>query len=259
MARPKALVVRAAGTNCDDETAYAFELCGARSTITAQLPLLEHPEMLKDYQILALPGGFSYGDDIAAGRVWALEMIHHAGEEVLDLVRRGGVVMGICNGFQVLVQMGLLPGIEHPMGEREVALTDNEIPVYTDRWVHLEVETDHCVFLERGEPLHLPLAHAEGKLVPRDDALLQRIDELGRVALRYVGPDGERRPQWPHNPNGSTDAVAGLTDETGRIFGLMPHPERHMFPFQHPNWTRRGLDEVPDGLRLFQNGVRAVQ
>ena len=258
MAEPRALVVRAAGTNCDDETAYAFEMCGARSTITAQLPFLEQPEMLRDYQILALPGGFSYGDDIAAGRVWGLEILHHARDQVRDLVQRGGVVLGICNGFQVLVQMGLLPGVEHAMGEREVSLTDNEIPVYTARWVHLKVETDHCVFLESGDSLYLPLAHAEGKLVPQDDALLERMNELGRVALRYVGPNGEPRPAWPQNPNGSVDAIAGLTDDTGRILGLMPHPERNMFPFHHPTWTR-GHPGTPDGLRVFQNGVRAVQ
>jgi phosphoribosylformylglycinamidine synthase len=137
-------------------------------------------------------------------------------------------------------------------------LTDNDRPVYQDRWVHLRVEAEHCVFLQKGEVLTMPMAHAEGKLVPRDEPLRRELWSADRVALRYVGADGEDCSEWPFNPNGSIDDIAGLTDATGRILGLMPHPERHFFPWQHPTWTRDGLAESPDGSRLFAAGVRAV-
>jgi len=255
---PRALVLRAAGTNCDAETAHAFELCGANADVLPLLPFLENPGMLREYQILALPGGFSYGDDVLAGRVWGLEMIHRAGDAVLEHVQGGGLVIGICNGFQVLVQMGLLPGLDAPIGQSECTLTDNEVCTYQDRWVHLEVSTDRCAFLRAGERYHVPVAHAEGKLVPLDDQILARMNDEQRIALRYVDKDGGSAPGFPANPNGSVEAMAGLTDATGRILGLMPHPERHMFPFQHPTWTRDGLQDEPDGLRMFRNGVESL-
>jgi len=258
MAQPRALVVRSAGTNCDAETAFVFESCGARATILPALPFLERPQLLADYQILAIPGGFSYGDDILAGKVFGLELAHRAGPEVVKLVERGGVAIGICNGFQVLVQMGLLPGLAAPFGAPEVTLTDNDVNRYQDRWVHLRVVTDRCVFLEKGERLFVPMAHGEGKLVPRDEAMRKRLFADERVALRYVAPDGGDDPPFPWNPNGAVDSVAGLIDRTGRILGLMPHPERHQFPWQHPTWTRDGLADVPDGRKLFLRAVRAV-
>ena len=258
MTTPRALVLRAAGSNCDEETAYAFTTCGARSDVLPLLPFLENPSVLADYQILAIPGGFAYGDDIAAGRVLALEIVHRAGDHVLELVERGGLVLGICNGFQVLVQMGLLPGLDQPIGEREFALTDNESNVYQDRWVHLRAETDRCPFLRQGERYYVPVAHAEGRIVA-DDAVLGRARSEDRIALRYVEADGSDQPSFPSNPNGSMDAIAGLTDRTGRILGLMPHPERHFFPFQHPTWTREGLAELPDGRRMFENAVAALR
>ncbi|MSR46412.1 MAG: phosphoribosylformylglycinamidine synthase I [Planctomycetes bacterium] len=258
MARPRALIVRSAGTNCDAETAYAFDSCGAQSTILPSQPFLERPQILADYQILAIPGGFSYGDDILAGKVFGLELATHAGEEIVRLVKRGGVVIGICNGFQILVQMGLLPGLAKPFGEPEVTLTDNDVHKYQDRWVRMQVVSDACVFLRKGETLFAPAAHGEGKLVPRDEAMRLRLHQTGRVVLRYVGPNGEENPPFPHCPNGATDAIAGLTDATGRILGLMPHPERHFFPWHHPTWTRDGLAELTDGRKLFERGVQAV-
>jgi phosphoribosylformylglycinamidine synthase len=258
MARPRALVLRSAGTNCDAETAFAFEQCGATSTIVPLQPFLERPAMLAEYQILAIPGGFSYGDDVLAGKVFGLELAHRAGPEVVKLVERGGIAIGICNGFQVLVQMGLLPGIEAPFGKPETTLTDNDVNRYQDRWVRMKVVSDHSVFLERGETLFVPMAHAEGKLVPRDESVHRALFADDRVVLRYVGPNGEENPPFPWNPNGAVDAIAGLTDRTGRILGLMPHPERHFFPWHHPTWTRDGLADVPDGRKLFERGVRAV-
>ncbi len=260
MAQPRALVLRAAGTNCDAETAFAFERCGARPTVTPAQPFLRDPRMLRDYQILAVPGGFSYGDDILAGKVFGLELVVHAGAEILDLVARGGLVIGICNGFQVLVQMGLLPGLKEPIGLPEVTLTDNARLGYLDRWVRLRVDTDQCAFLKQGEELFLPMAHAEGNLQVAGAETLEEMKRSRRIALRYARTDGSKRPvEWPDNPNGSIDDIAGLCDRTGRILGLMPHPERHLFPYQHPFWTRAGLQEVPDGLKLFQNAVAAIR
>ncbi len=259
LTRPRALVVRSAGTNCDAETAFAFESCGATPTVIPAQPFLERPEMLADYQILAIPGGFSYGDDILAGKVFGLELAARAGAEVVRLVERGGIAIGICNGFQILAQMGLLPGIAAPFGTPELTLTDNDVNRYQDRWVRMRVVTDACVFLEKGETLFVPMAHGEGKLVPRDAALRQQLFATDRVALRYVGPNGEDDPPFPWNPNGATDAIAGIIDRTGRILGLMPHPERHFFPWHHPTWTRDGLAEMPDGRKLFERGVKAVR
>jgi phosphoribosylformylglycinamidine synthase I len=257
-ARPRALIVRSAGTNCDAETAFVFEACGAQSTVVPAQPFLEKPAMLADYQILAIPGGFSYGDDILAGKVFGLELATRAGDQVVQLVQRGGVAIGICNGFQILVQMGLLPGFAKPFGEPEVTLTDNDVHKYQDRWVRMRVTSDRCVFLRNGETLTAPAAHGEGKLVPRDEAVRRELHESGRVVLRYIGPDGKDDPPFPANPNGAIDAIAGLTDRTGRILGLMPHPERHFFPWHHPTWTRDGLAEQTDGRKLFERGVQAV-
>jgi phosphoribosylformylglycinamidine synthase len=256
--RPRALVVRSAGTNCDAETAYVFEQCGARATVIPAQPFLERPAQLADYQLLAIPGGFSYGDDILAGKVFGLELATRAGEEIVKLVQRGGAAIGICNGFQILVQMGLLPGLDKPFGAPEVTLTDNDVHKYQDRWVRMRVASDRCVWLREGETIFAPAAHGEGKLVPRDEALRKRLHAEGRVVLRYIGPDGADDPPFPWCPNGAIDSIAGLTDRTGRILGLMPHPERHFFPWQHPTWTRDGLAEVTDGRRLFERGVQAV-
>ena len=167
MARPRALILRSAGTNCDAETAFAFDACGAAATIVPLQPFLERPQMLADYQILAIPGGFSYGDDILAGKVMGLELAHQAGPEVMALVARGGIAIGICNGFQVLVQMGLLPGIEAPFDKPETTLTDNDVNRYQDRWVRIQVVSGRCVFLEKDETLFVPMAHAEGKQIGR--------------------------------------------------------------------------------------------
>lgn len=259
MAKVHALVLRAAGTNCDHETAFAFQSCGAAATVLPLQPFLDNPDQLGAYQILALPGGFSYGDDILAGRVCALELVHRAGEQIQDLVARGGVVLGICNGFQVLVQMGLLPGLEAPMGQLEVSLASNEVGVYQDRWVRLRAEASNCAFFEDGDELYLPMAHAEGRLVPRDAQVRKALQTEGRVAFRYVGAGGDRAPGFPDNPNGSIDHIAGLTDHSGRILGLMPHPERHMFPFQHPCWTREGLRDEADGLRVFRRAIEIAR
>jgi len=242
--RPKVLILRAAGTNCERETGVAFERTGASVETMHVNRFLDRPETLLEHRVLVIPGGFSYGDDIAAGRVFATELRLRALPAIERLVAEGGLVLGICNGFQVLVRTGLLPG---PVsGGQEATLAHNESHRYIDRWVELDAISERCPFVRPGERYFLPIAHAEGRFVA-GDATLDRLERMGQVVLRYRD-----------NPNGSLRGIAGVCDVTGRILGLMPHPERHLEPWHHPFWTRAGLAEETDGLRFFRNAVRAV-
>jgi len=239
----KVLVLRAAGTNCDRETAYAFRKVGAEPESRHVNELLADPTLLRGYRILAIPGGFSYGDDIAAGRVLATELRQRVLPEARRFVDDGGLVIGICNGFQVLVKTGLLPG----WGGQEVTLTHNASHRYIDDWVDLEVPPGRCAFVRAGESYAFPIAHAEGKFVASPETLA-RLEEDGHVVFRYRA-----------NPNGSLADIAGICDVSGRVLGLMPHPERHLEPWHHPTWTRDGLAEEPCGLRFFRDAVAAVR
>jgi phosphoribosylformylglycinamidine synthase subunit PurQ / glutaminase len=254
--KPRILVLRAAGINCEVETAFAFERYGATTETVHVNRLLAGKTKLADFDGLALPGGFSYGDDIAAGKVLALELLR-VRDDLLALVDRGGLVLGICNGFQALVKTGLLPGIEHRIGVQEATLADNDSNKYEDRWVNLVSVAKHSIFVKPGEKLAMSLAHGEGKFVTKDDAIRKAIHERGQVAFRYVDENGNEA-QYPANPNGSIDGIAGLVDRTGRVMGLMPHPERAMFAVHHPDWTghatARANDEG-DGARVFKNAV----
>ncbi len=258
---PRILVLRAAGINCDHETAFAFTRYGAEAERHHVNRLLDGSVSLDDYDGLAIPGGFSYGDDIAGGKVLAIELLHHLSEPVLRLVDRGGIVIGICNGFQVLAKMGILPGIGARIGLQEATLTDNASDRYEDRWVHVVAETDRSIFCKKGEHLHVPVAHGEGRYVPKDDATHQAIVAGGHVAFRYVAAGGGA-PAYPANPNGSVDHVAGLVDATGRVLGLMPHPERAMFAVHHPDASARGVataEDEGDGAILFRNAVEYLR
>lgn len=259
MAKVRTIVLRAAGINCDDETKYAFELAGSEAEKVHINQLVRGEVRLSDYHILALSGGFSYGDDIASGRILANELRHKLGENLREFVARGGLVIGICNGFQVLVKSGLLPALAGAEGDQQVTLTYNQSGKFEDRWVYLKTVPDSkCIFLQGVERLYLPVAHGEGRFVPRDGGVLERLWRNGQVALQYTTPDGEVGG-YPANPNGSTGGIAGITDASGRIFGLMPHPERFLHYTNHPRWTREKLPEEGDGLRIFRNAVRWAQ
>lgn len=251
---PLILVLRAAGTNCDRETAFAFEQAGAKTLTLHVNELAKRPAVLKDVHGLVIPGGFSHGDDLGAGTVFGSRIRSNFLGGIRRLVDRGGVVLGICNGFQVLAKTGLVPGFDGSV-DRTVTLASNTSNRYEDRWVTLEVTTDRCAFLRRGERYEVPVAHGEGRLLPLDDEILTRLHRDGQVALRYVGPGGSHPAGYPYNPNGAVDDIAGITDPTGRILGLMPHPERHQFPWQSPRFHREGAQAVPDGLRVFRNAV----
>ncbi len=254
MATVKALILRAAGTNCDYETQYAFEKVGAQAERVHVNRLIENPQRLDDYQILCIPGGFTYGDDVAAGKILANQLRYRLGEELARFHDEDKLILGICNGFQVLVKLGLLPGLDG-LGEQQCTLTANDSNRFEDRWVYLAVEDSPSVFLEGGSVIALPVAHAEGKFVPSDEAVLKELRGQRHVVLRYVDAQG-RVGGYPVNPNGSVDDIAGICDSSGRVLGLMPHPERHVEPHQHPRWTREGLKPEGDGLALFRNAVR---
>ncbi|NOX54694.1 MAG: phosphoribosylformylglycinamidine synthase subunit PurQ [Planctomycetes bacterium] len=299
MAEPRVCVLRAPGTNCDVETAYAFSLCGAKAERVHLFRLLESPGRLRNYQVLCIPGGFSYGDDIGAGVIFSSQLRGHLSDAIHEFLQSDKLVLGICNGFQVLLKSGILPDgpVRWPPAPRSQApatLTWNDNGKYTALWVTLECRTARNVFLRGIERLELPVAHAEGKLVVRDEAIVDRWEQRGQIALCYarrpflalnavqqkvaVGSgcvseergdawrhEGERTDDeerasravlpYPHNPNGSVANIAGLSDPTGRVLGLMPHPERFIDATQHPRWTRLGHRGDGDGLKIFRNAV----
>ena len=257
MADIKVLVLRTAGTNCDQEACHAFELAGATTEKLHVNRLIENPSLLENYQILALPGGFSYGDDIAAGKILANQLLHHFSDQVKDFISSDKLVIGICNGFQVLVKTGLLPGsaVATPNCKTQQAtITHNDSGKFEDRWIYLEPGTSNCVFVDPKRRLYLPIAHGEGKVCFADDEVYNKVVANGQIAFRYVDKDGQFG-EYPINPNGSTDHIAGLTDETGRVLGLMPHPERFVHKTHHPRWTRESIND-PDGMTIFDNAVK---
>jgi phosphoribosylformylglycinamidine synthase I len=253
MTTPRALVLRAAGTNCEAETARALRLSGAEVEILHINRLLEAPERLEEQEILVVAGGFSYGDDVGAGRVWGLELRHNLAEALQAYVARGGLALGVCNGFQVLVDSGLF-GARDEDGKRDIALTNNSSNHYECRWVELESQECACPWIVAGEVMPTPVAHAEGRFVVRDAATLARLKAQGQVALTYVAP-GKDSVAYPDDPNGSIEHIAGICDPTGRVLGLMPHPERNLDPWNHPRWTRMGARTEGEGLNFYRRMV----
>ncbi|MHC4559642.1 MAG: phosphoribosylformylglycinamidine synthase I [Planctomycetota bacterium] len=257
MAEIKAIVLRAAGINCDMETEYALELAGAKAQRVHINRIIEDKSLLDDFQIIVFPGGFSYGDDVAAGKILANQVVHHLFEPVQKFIENGKLVLGICNGFQVLVKTGILPGGNSTRHQEEVTITYNDSGKFEDRWVYLAPQTERCIFIEAGRQIYLPIAHAEGKVVTKDAATLEQLKSAGHIAFKYVDEIGEEG-EYPINPNGSVDSIAGLTDTTGRVLGLMPHPERFVRPTQHPRWSR--LENVDkDGMTIFNNAVKYIR
>ncbi len=254
MENVKAIVLRAAGINCDLETQFAFEQAGAQADRIHVNRIIEDKAILDQYQILVIPGGFSYGDDVGAGKILANQIRHHIFEQVRKFIEAGKLVLGICNGFQVLVKAGILPGND----AQGVTITYNDSNKFEDRWVYLLPQTQKCVFIEPGRRIYLPIAHGEGKVVAKDQPTLEKLQADDLVAFKYVDENGSEGG-YPVNPNGSVASIAGLTDSTGRVLGLMPHPERHIRHTQHPRWTRQKEQKDPDGMTIFGNGVKYVK
>lgn len=252
MAKPRALILRSPGANCDGETQFAFEQAGALADRLHVNRLREQPNLLHRYQILVIPGGFSYGDDVAAGKILANQLSHFLSDNLRRFRDVDKLILGICNGFQALLKAGLLlcPDEDGPLA----TLAHNAAGKFEDRWIYLQATPGKCPFLSGYERLHLPIAHGEGNFICRQPWILHGLQQAGQVVLRYVDADGLPGP-YPVNPNGSQGDVAGVCDISGHVLGLMPHPERHVLPTQHPRWTRQGLAAEGDGLRLFRNAV----
>jgi len=261
--KPKVVVLRTAGTNCDIETAHGFKLAGGEPHLVHINALLRKNKGLLDYDILAVPGGFSYGDDIAAGKILANEIKYLLRKEITKFARTGRPVIGICNGFQVLVKTGLLPDGGENLAQK-VTLTFNDSGKFEDRWVYLRNEkvkakNVKCIWT-KGLPeiIYLPVAHGEGKFATRNEKILKDVEDNGLVVFRYADRKG-KPASYPRNPNGSVNHIAGICNKSGTMLGLMPHPERYLSRCNHPRWTREALPEEGFGLIMFKNAVRYVK
>jgi phosphoribosylformylglycinamidine synthase I len=246
----KTLILRAPGTNCDAEAAFAFEQAGAQVDLVHVDELIRRQKSLLNYQIMVIPGGFTYGDDISVGKILANELKLKLAYEVQKFVDDGRLILGICNGFQVLVKAGMLP---KSRGEnlQSLTLANNDSGKFECRWVYLRAnKTSPCIFTKGIDLMYLPVAHGGGKVVIEPGTL----EEIN-VALYYTDNTGDIRAAYPHNPNGSVNNIAGICDATGRIFALMPHPERFIRWTQHPRWTKQPWRDYGDGFRVFLNAV----
>jgi len=251
----RACIVTGFGINCDYETAHAFRMAGAEAVRVHINDLIDGHDFLEHYEILAFPGGFSFGDDIASGKVFAVKCTHTLRAQLDEFIAAQKLIIGICNGFQSLVKMRLLPAITGS-GAQEATLTFNDSGRFEDRWVNLRVNPDSpCIWTRGIEQLYLPVRHGEGKFVPASETVRKALVADNQVVVQYARPGGDPTMDYPLNPNGSVDAIAGVCDPTGRIFGLMPHPECHIFPTQHPRWTRGPLPAEAPGVAVFRNAV----
>lgn len=252
--KPRVCILKTDGTNCDYETAHAFALAGAEVKTVLLNQIRAKKELLNNFEILALPGGFSYGDDIASGKILALELMLLLQDQLREFIERGKLIIGICNGFQVLVRAQLLP---HSASQKqEATLVGNDSGKFECRWVSLQVESNNCIFTRDIEgSIMLPVAHAEGKFFAEEKKLNQ-LEEEKLVVFRYAQNESATA-QYPYNPNGSMHSIAGITDQTGQILGLMPHPERFVYSYQHPLHAREKIE--PAGLVFFKNAVNYFQ
>lgn len=268
----KALVITGYGLNSEEETAHGFECVGFDTQIRHINDLAENPKELENVQVISVPGGFSYGDDTGSGNAFAQKMRLTIGDALKEFVQRDTLTIGICNGCQVVVNLGLAPACDSQYGVRQVAVTHNASARYQCRWVDMKVENTDSPWLQNVETMHIPVAHGEGRFM-MDDATLETLKKNNQIALRYTKDGKPAKGEFPFNPNGSTDDIAGITDESGRVLVLMPHPERGMFAWQRDDYAalkdkarRNGqaLGDNSDGLLLFQNaanyfGVNAMK
>jgi len=265
MSEPRVLILTGLGLNCEAETEAAFTMAGASPEKVHLLDLLDGsaPRKLSDYPLVAFIGGFAFGDHLGAGSVFANKIRWRLYDDLLRFIEKGGLALGICNGFQTMVRLGLLPGLDGDYKSPRATLAPNDRPGYRDAWVHIGFDPRSPSLWTRGlDTMELPARHGEGKFLAAPD-IEERLEREHLIAARYLGPDGKPTQEWPFNPNGSPGAVAGVCDPSGRLFGLMPHPDAYLYPFHHPQWTRRKLDgraaTSGDGLKIFRNGVDAAK
>ncbi len=252
--KPKTIILTGLGINCNQETEYAFELAGSGTEQVHVNEVIDGSKKLSDYQILAFPGGFLHGDAIAAGMIMKSILKSSMYDDVREFISSGKPVIGICNGFQVLVKSGLLPGRKKDGGKQTVTLTYNDSGRFRDDWVYLKNLSDKCIWTKDIKSIYLPIRHGEGKFVP-SNGMTKELYKEDLVVFKYTGPLGEEDPGFPWNPNGSVDDVAGICNPEGNVLGMMPHPEGYIFRTQHPRWTREDLPEKGMGLKIIRNGV----
>jgi phosphoribosylformylglycinamidine synthase len=259
------LILTGHGLNCEAESKYAWELAGAQPELMHFGDLLAQPALLHDFAALMFIGGFAYGDHMTSGHVFAIKVKHRMSEELEKFINQGKLILGVCNGFQIMVKLGLLPGLDRDYFTQKLSLIQNDCSTFQNRWVSLRIESGSpCVFTRRLSFIPLPVRHGEGKLFALKKNLLKRLEALGCVPCRYADPvTGEATQEFPHNPNGSLNAIAGLCDPSGRIFGLMPHPEAYLYPENHPQWEiQKQQGTLPEhglGLALFHNAVEHLR
>lgn len=261
-AQVRVLVLTGLGLNCEAETETAFRLVGASPERVHLLDVLAGSRRLSEFHVIAFVGGFAFGDHMGAGFVLANKIRWRLYDQLLEFIDNGGLALGICNGFQTMVRLGMLPGFDGDYRTPRATLAPNDRLGYRDAWIELRFDADSPCLWTRGlERMSLPTRHGEGKFVTESDAVLERLEAQHQIAARYVDPDGVPTEAWPHNPNGSLRAIAGICDPTGRLFGLMPHPDAYLYPFHHPRWTRERRGEgftEGSGLAIFRNGVDAA-
>ncbi len=259
--RVRVLVLTGLGLNCEAETEHAFRAVGATVHSVHVLDVLDGQASLQDFQVLAFVGGFSFGDHLGAGFVFANKLRHRLGDDLVRFIEAGGMCLAVCNGFQTLTRLGVLPGLGGDYTTPTATLAPNDTPGYRDAWVRLGFDAESpCVWTRDLETMQLPSRHGEGKLLVSTGALAQ-VEAQHLVAARYLDEAGQPTESFPQNPNGSPGGAAGLCDPSGRLFGLMPHPDAFLYPFQHPGWGRRrarGEDVPAEGLWIFDNGVTAA-
>jgi phosphoribosylformylglycinamidine synthase subunit PurQ / glutaminase len=257
------LVLTGLGLNCEVETAEAFRRAGATAELVHLLDLLDGKRRFADFKVVAFVGGFAFGDHLGAGFVFANKIRWRLYDQVVELIEAGGMALGICNGFQMMARLGLLPGLDGDYRTQRVTLAPNDRLGYWDAWVRLRTDPDSPCLWTRGiESLELPSRHGEGKLLSASPEVAERLRRDHLAAVGYVDENGEPTEEWPANPSGSAGGVAGLCDPSGRLFGLMPHPDAFLYAFQHPSWYRERQDWTDDregaGMAIFRNGVDAA-
>lgn len=269
-----ALIITGYGVNCEREMAHACKLAGASVSIEHINDLLQGDVDLSKYHLMAFPGGFSFADELGAGKAFANRLAFpkkqgiHLKQSLHQFVSEGKCILGICNGFQLLVKLGLLPSFKEADSKQELSLTHNDSQKFESRWVHHRVLQSPCVFTRNIEKLYLPVRHAEGKLVARHTEIVETLFKQEQVVLQYSDPNGNAAYTYPDNPNGSMYSVAGVCDETGRVFGMMAHPEAALYFTNHPHWHRlreeakRAGNRIPekgDGVKIFTSGIQYLR